>query len=108
MAELASASCPVIAMFIETILYTATATEGRATASDKVLDAQLSTSLELSDVEYPGTNPAQLFAADYSACLLDALKFGANNLKITQFRTSPLPARPESAKSPQASLLQPN
>ena len=51
--------------------------EGRATSWDHVLDVQLSTSRELGGAGGPGTNPEQLFAAGYSACFPDALKFVA-------------------------------
>jgi len=74
-------------MTIEKILYTATATatggrEGRASSSDEALDVQLSTPRELGGAGGPGTNPEQLFAADYSACFLGALKFVAGKQKV--------------------------
>jgi lipoyl-dependent peroxiredoxin len=77
-----------IAMTIEKILYTATATasggrEGRATSSDNALDVQLSTPRELGGAGGPGTNPEQLFAAGYSACFLGALKFVAGREKVS-------------------------
>jgi len=74
-------------MSIEKVLYTAQATatggrEGRAVSSDNVLDVQLSTPRELGGAGGPGTNPEQLFAAGYSACLLGALKFVAGQAKV--------------------------
>lgn len=54
--------------------------------SDNVLDVQLSTPRELGGAGGPGKNPAQLFAAGYSACFLGALKYVAGKQKV------PLPA----------------
>ena len=73
---------------IENVLYRAQATatggrEGRAVSSDKVLDIQLSTPKELGGGGGPGTNPEQLFAAGYSACVLGAMKFVAGQKKQT-------------------------
>lgn len=77
-----------IAMTIEKILYTATASatggrEGQAVSSDNALNVKLSTPRELGGAGGDGTNPEQLFAAGYSACFLGALKFVAGKQKIT-------------------------
>jgi|TARA_R100001369_G_scaffold78999_1_gene108902 Ohr subfamily peroxiredoxin len=77
-----------IAMTIDKILYTATASatggrEGQATSSDNALNVKLSTPRELGGAGGDGTNPEQLFAAGYSACFLGALKFVAGKQKIT-------------------------
>lgn len=68
-------------------IYTASATatgegrNGRSRSSDGVLDVELATPAELGG---PGgaTNPEQLFAAGYSACLLSALKLVARRAKV--------------------------
>lgn len=69
-------------------LYTASATatggrDGRARSSDGVLDVKLSTPRELGGAGGDGTNPEQLFAAGYSACFIGALKFTAQQLKVS-------------------------
>lgn len=69
-------------------LYTATATatggrDGRARSSDGLLDVKLSTPRELGGAGGEGTNPEQMFAAGYSACFIGALKFTAQQRKVT-------------------------
>ncbi|MGA6099266.1 organic hydroperoxide resistance protein [Stutzerimonas marianensis] len=69
-------------------LYTASATatggrDGHARSSDGVLDVKLSTPRELGGAGGDGTNPEQLFAAGYSACFIGALKFTAQQLKVS-------------------------
>lgn len=66
-------------MAIEKALYTATATatggrSGTAQSSDDRLKVQLSTPKALGGDDGAGTNPEQLFAAGYSACLIGAMK----------------------------------
>jgi len=68
-------------------VYTASATatgegrNGHSRSSDGVLDVDLATPVELGG---PGgaTNPEQLFAAGYAACLLSALKLVARRAKV--------------------------
>lgn len=74
-------------MSIEKVLYRSKATatggrDGRATSSDNVLDVKLTTPKELGGTGGDGTNPEQLFAAGYSACLLGAMKFVAAQQKL--------------------------
>ena len=74
-------------MSIEKVLYRSKATatggrDGRATSSDNVLDVRLTTPKELGGAGGNGTNPEQLFAADYSACFLGAMKFVAAQQKL--------------------------
>ncbi|MFC0399865.1 organic hydroperoxide resistance protein [Paraburkholderia rhizosphaerae] len=69
------------------VLYRAQATstggrEGRAISSDHVLDLQLTMPKELGGSGATGTNPEQLFAAGYSACFLNAMRFVAGRKKI--------------------------
>ena len=66
----------------EKILYTAHATstggrEGTSKSSDGVLDLRLTTPKELGGNGAVGTNPEQLFAAGYSACVIGAMKVAA-------------------------------
>ena len=75
-------------MSIEKVLYTAHAKatggrDGRAASSDGVLDVKLATPRELGGAGGTGTNPEQLFAAGYSACFIDAIKFVAARDKIS-------------------------
>src|SRR3712207_2129230 len=70
-----------------TPLYTAHASaqggrEGTAASTDGKLAVRLSTPKELGRAGGEGTNPAQLFAAGYSACFLGALKFVASQNKV--------------------------
>ncbi|OHX21353.1 organic hydroperoxide resistance protein [Chromobacterium sphagni] len=74
-------------MSIEKVLYRTQATatggrEGSAASSDGALKVQLSTPRELGGAGGAGTNPEQLFAAGYSACLLGSLKFVAAREKV--------------------------
>ena len=74
-------------MSIEKVLYRAKATatggrDGRASASDGVLDIKLTTPRELGGAGGDGTNPEQLFAAGYSACFLGAMKYVAGQQKL--------------------------
>lgn len=69
------------------IMYTgkATSTGGRAghgKTDDGVLDVTLTTPKELGGDGARGTNPEQLFAVGYSACLLGAIKAAARKSKI--------------------------
>ena len=69
------------------ILYTtkATATGGRAgnaKTEDGALDVTLTVPKSLGGDGAPGTNPEQLYAAGYSACILGALKAVAGQKKI--------------------------
>ena len=69
------------------ILYTAhaSATGGRtgnAKSDDNRLEVTLSTPKELGGDGGAGTNPEQLFAAGYSACVLGAMKFVAGQQKL--------------------------
>lgn len=73
-------------MSIDTVLYRAEAKatggrDGRAVSSDGVLDVNLTLPRELGGDGASGTNPEQLFAAGYSACLLSAMKFVATQQK---------------------------
>ena len=64
---------------------TATATggrDGRSRTADGTLDLKLSTPKELGGAGGDGTNPEQLFASGYAACLLGALKFVAGKEKV--------------------------
>ena len=66
-------------MAIDKALYTANATAtggrtGTARSNDGRIQLQLSTPKGLGGDDGPGTNPEQLFAAGYSACLIGALK----------------------------------
>ncbi len=70
------------------ILYKAQATstggrDGHAVSSDKVLDLRLTMPRELGGNGATGTNPEQLFAAGYSACFLNAIRFVGGQRKIT-------------------------
>ncbi len=56
--------------------------DGRAVSSDRNLDIKLSTPKELGGLGGEGSNPEQLFAAGYSACFLNAIKFVAGKAKI--------------------------
>lgn len=74
-------------MALEKVLYTAHATStggrtGTSESSDGALKLQLSTPKELGGAGGPGTNPEQLFAAGYSACLIGAMKAVAGGHKI--------------------------
>lgn len=65
------------------IVYEAEATvtggrTGNARSSDGVLDVTLRTPKELGGAGGDGTNPEQMFAADYAACFLGALKHVAS------------------------------
>ena len=56
------------------VLYTAEATatggrEGHARTSDGKLDVDLDVPSEMGGIGGPGTNPEQLFATGYAACL---------------------------------------
>jgi Ohr subfamily peroxiredoxin len=69
------------------ILYKAYATstggrDGRSISSDRVLDLKLTLPRELGGKGEVGTNPEQLFAAGYSACFLNALRFVCGQLKV--------------------------
>ncbi|HVE09700.1 MAG TPA: organic hydroperoxide resistance protein [Paraburkholderia sp.] len=69
------------------VLYSAKATstggrEGRAVSSDHVLDLKLTMPRELGGSGNAGTNPEQLFAAGYSACFLNAMRFAGSQIKI--------------------------
>jgi len=72
-------------------LYTAEVTstggrDGRAVSSDAVLDLTLTMPKELGGKGAGGTNPEQLFAAGYSACFLNAIRYAGGQLSI------PIPA----------------
>lgn len=78
-------------MSLAKILYSTSATatggrDGRAVTADNQLDVKLTTPRELGGAGGAGTNPEQLFAAGYSACFLNAMKFAAIQNK------SPMPA----------------
>jgi len=78
-------------MSLAKILYTTSATatggrDGRAVTKDNQLDVKLTTPRELGGAGGEGTNPEQLFAAGYSACFLNAMKFAAIQNK------APMPA----------------
>jgi osmotically inducible protein OsmC len=69
-------------MLIEKVLYRARvrATTGRdirAVSSDGVLDLKVTRPRELGGTDSPGTNPEQLFAASYAACLLAMMRLVA-------------------------------
>jgi osmotically inducible protein OsmC len=69
------------------ILYTAEATatggrEGHARTSDGRLDIDLDAPAEMGGTNGPGTNPEQLFAAGYAACLQSAMLRIASGRKI--------------------------
>ena len=56
--------------------------DGRTRTEDGELDLELSTPKELGGSGGEGTNPEQLFASEYAACFLSALKFAAHQLKL--------------------------
>jgi Ohr subfamily peroxiredoxin len=69
------------------ILYKADVTstggrDGHAISSDKVLDLKLTLPRELGGKGETGTNPEQLFAAGYSACFLNAMRFAGSHMGI--------------------------
>ena len=73
---------------LEKPLYTATASatggrDGRVTSSDGTLDLAVTMPRSLGGNGAPGTNPAQLCAAGYSACFGSALGFAARMRKVT-------------------------
>jgi Ohr subfamily peroxiredoxin len=51
-------------------------------SSDHVLDLKLTMPRELGGSGNAGTNPEQLFAAGYSACFLNAMRFAGSQIKI--------------------------
>lgn len=55
---------------------------GRAKSADGKLDMQLSVPEELGGGGGDGTNPEQLFAAGYAACILGAMQYVAAQEKI--------------------------
>ncbi|WP_129232662.1 organic hydroperoxide resistance protein [Cronobacter condimenti] len=74
-------------MSLENVIYRAKAKatggrDGRATASDGVLDVKLGVPKEMGGMGGDVTNPEQLFAAGYSACFLGAMKFVSARDKI--------------------------
>jgi Ohr subfamily peroxiredoxin len=67
-----------------TVLYTARirasgGRDGAARNSDDYIDVRLSLPGEAGD----GTNPEQLFAADWSACFVGAMRIAAGRMRIT-------------------------
>ena len=73
---------------IDKAAYTAHATStggrtGSTRSSDSRIQLDLSTPKELGGHGGPGTNPAQLFAAGYSACFIGAMKAVAAKQKIS-------------------------
>jgi Ohr subfamily peroxiredoxin len=74
-------------MKIEKVLYRAHAhvtgrRDGRATVPESNLDLKLTLRKELGGGGGDGTNPEQLFAAGYSACIIGALKSASAREKI--------------------------
>lgn len=72
---------------IEKVVYKAHATstggrDGSTRSSDGLLDVKLSAPKEMGGAG-GGVNPEQLFAAGYSACFIGAMKFVANQQKVT-------------------------
>lgn len=70
------------------VLYTATATakggrEGHIRSNDGILDFDLKVPKELGGPGEPGSNPEQLFAAGYAACFEGAVRYVANQKKVT-------------------------
>jgi lipoyl-dependent peroxiredoxin len=68
-------------------LYTAEVTsiggrDGRAVSSDAILELTLTMPKELGGKGTGGTNPEMLFAAGYSACFLNALRYAGGQLSI--------------------------
>ncbi|MGB3269936.1 MAG: organic hydroperoxide resistance protein [Rhodanobacter sp.] len=57
--------------------------EGRTRSLDGTLELDLSTPRELGGDGGAGTNPEQLFAAGYAACFLSALKFAAQQNRLS-------------------------
>ncbi|MBV1774220.1 organic hydroperoxide resistance protein [Burkholderiaceae bacterium DAT-1] len=75
------------------VLYTAEARstggrDGRATSSDGVLDLKLALPKALGGAGGEATNPEQLFAAGYSACFENAVRFVARSQGISLTETS--------------------
>lgn len=75
-------------MKLEKTLYTADVTvtggrsNGTATSNDKQLDIHLGSPKELGGTGEHGTNPEQLFAAGYAACLIGAMKVVAQRMSL--------------------------
>jgi Ohr subfamily peroxiredoxin len=74
-------------MSIEKVVYRAQATatggrDGRAVSSDGALDVKLTVPKDMGGPGGDGSNPEQLFAAGYSACVLGALKLVASREKV--------------------------
>jgi lipoyl-dependent peroxiredoxin len=74
-------------MALEKIIYTAHATatggrDGTAKTDDGSFDVKLGTPIEMGG-KGGGTNPEQMFAVGYSACFIGALKFVANEQKVS-------------------------
>jgi len=69
------------AVYLASATATGEGRNGHSRSSDGILDVDLATPVELGG---PGgaTNPEQLFAAGYAACLLSALKLVARRAKV--------------------------
>src|SRR5271155_2720311 len=69
---------------IEKVLYTAKAhtTGGRDGGASQTSDGRLDVKLSVPGTSGTGTNPEQLFAVGWSACLLSAIKIVAHRMKV--------------------------
>ena len=72
---------------LDTVLYTAKThttggRDGKSVSSDKLLEINMTPPKEMGG-SGSATNPEQLFAAGYSACFIGAIKFVAEQKKIT-------------------------
>jgi len=69
---------------IEKVLYTAKAhtTGGRDGGASRTSDGRLDVKLSVPGTPGTGTNPEQLFAVGWSACLLSAIKIVAGRMKV--------------------------
>jgi osmotically inducible protein OsmC len=69
---------------IDKVLYTAKAhtTGGRDGGASRTSDGRLDVKLSVPGTSGSGTNPEQLFAVGWSACLLSALKIVAHRMKV--------------------------
>jgi lipoyl-dependent peroxiredoxin len=70
---------------LEKVLYTAAThtTGGRDGGASRSVDGRLEVKLSTPGSAGSGTNPEQLFAAGWSACLLSAIKGAARKLNVT-------------------------
>jgi lipoyl-dependent peroxiredoxin len=68
---------------LEKVLYTAYAhTTGGRDGSSRTSDGRLDVKLSLPGAPGDGTNPEQLFATGWSACLIGAMQLAAGKMKV--------------------------